>query len=92
MRNLRWIAFTSQVLSAEEPVSGAVFFSHCPSRLQLALLRVARSALKTSEVKEMMNKQGLEPRTNAPEEFAKFISDSVVQNAKLIKLAGVQIE
>ena len=57
-------------------------------RLNAAIVKV----VNTPEMKEALNKQGLEPQTSTPKEFAAFIRSEVVQNAKLIKLADVKPE
>lgn len=44
------------------------------------------------ETKESFYKQGLEPQTNTPEQFAALIHAEIAQNAKLVKLAGVKRE
>lgn len=43
-------------------------------------------AVSASEIKESFNKQGMEPQTNTPEEFAALIHQEIAQSAKLIKL------
>ena len=63
-----------------------------PKDVITRLNTVLNSALSTPEAKELLAKQGLDPRTGTPEQFAKFVSDALVQNAKLIKLAGIKME
>lgn len=46
----------------------------------------------TPEMKEAFKKQGLEPQPGTPEEFAARIRSEIVQNAKLVKLAGAKAE
>lgn len=46
----------------------------------------------TAEMKESLNKQGLEPQTNTPEQFAAFIHSEIARSAKLIKLTGAKAE
>jgi tripartite-type tricarboxylate transporter receptor subunit TctC len=41
---------------------------------------------------EAFNRQGLEPATSTPEEFAAFIRNEVAQNIKVVKAAGIRIE
>ena len=48
--------------------------------------------VNTPEMKESINKQGMEPQTNSPEQFAAFMRNEMAQNAKLVKLAGLKIE
>jgi tripartite-type tricarboxylate transporter receptor subunit TctC len=45
-----------------------------------------------TEMKTALNKQGLDPQTNTPEQFAAFIRREIAQNAKLIKLFGAKTE
>ena len=49
-------------------------------------------AVNTADVKESLNKQGLEPQTSMPEEFATRIRTDLAQNAQLIRSAGVKVE
>ena len=44
------------------------------------------------EIREAFLKQGLEPRTNTPEEFTAFIKRELTQNAKVVKFAGLRVE
>lgn len=61
-----------------------------PKNIILRLnVEIAR-AVGTTEVKESFSKQGLEVRTDSPEWFAAFIRSEIVQNAKLVQLAGVK--
>ena len=41
-------------------------------------------------MKEGLTRQGLEPQTGTPEQFAAFIHNEVQKNARLIKIAGVK--
>jgi tripartite-type tricarboxylate transporter receptor subunit TctC len=43
-------------------------------------------------MKESLGRQGLEPQTSTPEQFAAFIHNEVEKNAKLIKLIGMKAE
>jgi tripartite-type tricarboxylate transporter receptor subunit TctC len=63
-----------------------------PKDIIVRLNTVLNNALSTPEAKELLGRQGLDPRTSTPEQFRKFVNDSIVQNAKLIKLAGVKVE
>jgi tripartite-type tricarboxylate transporter receptor subunit TctC len=58
------------------------------ARLNAAIGNVAN----TPAMKESFSKQGLEPQTNTPEQFAAFIRSEIAKNARLIKLAGVKAE
>ena len=42
--------------------------------------------------KSLINKLGMEPQTNTPEQFAAFMHDMLEKNAKLIKLIGLKVE
>lgn len=44
----------------------------------------------TPEMRETLTRQGLDPQTNTPEQFAAFIRSELVQTAKLIKASGAQ--
>jgi len=58
------------------------------ARLNAVLAKVGNAP----EIKSALNKQGLEPQTTSPEEFAAFIRSEIAQNAKLIKLSGAKTE
>ena len=58
------------------------------ARLNVALTKV----VNTPEMTAALNKQGLEPQTDTPEQFAAFIRSEIAQNAKLIKLSGAKSE
>jgi tripartite-type tricarboxylate transporter receptor subunit TctC len=44
------------------------------------------------EIRESLNKQGLEPRTSTPDEFAAMIHREIAQTTKLIELTGLKAE
>lgn len=59
----------------------------------IAQLHTALGKVITSpELNSALNKQGLEPQTSTPEEFAAFIRSETEKNAKLIKAAGAKSE
>ena len=58
------------------------------ARLNAVIVKLANSP----EMKESLNKQGLDPLTNTPEQFAAFIKNEIAQNAKLIKLSGARTD
>lgn len=58
------------------------------ARLNTAIGQVAN----TPEMKTALNRQGFEPRTNTPEQFAALIRREIAQNIKLIKLSGAKTE
>ena len=43
-------------------------------------------------MKEILNKQGFEPRTGTPEEFAALIRREIEQTVKLIEQTGLKAE
>jgi tripartite-type tricarboxylate transporter receptor subunit TctC len=63
-----------------------------PKEIVSRLNAVIGKAVNAPEMKEALNKQGLEPRTSTPEQFAAFVKTEIAQNAKLIKAAGIQAE
>jgi tripartite-type tricarboxylate transporter receptor subunit TctC len=58
------------------------------TRLQDAITKV----INTPDMKELLNKGGLEPQTNTPREFAAFVKTQLEKSRKLIKLAGITAE
>jgi tripartite-type tricarboxylate transporter receptor subunit TctC len=44
------------------------------------------------DMKELLNKGGLEPQTNTPREFAVFVKNQLEKSRKLVKLAGISAE
>ena len=44
--------------------------------------------MNTQEVRELFTRQGLEPQTNTPEEFATLIKNDIAQVTKLIQATG----
>jgi tripartite-type tricarboxylate transporter receptor subunit TctC len=58
------------------------------SRLNGAIVK----SVALPEMREAFIKQGLEPRTNAPEEFAAFIKRELAQNARVVAFAGLKVE
>ncbi|MBI4190611.1 MAG: tripartite tricarboxylate transporter substrate binding protein [Betaproteobacteria bacterium] len=57
----------------------------------LAQLNAAISkVVNIPEMKEFIKKQGQEPQTNSPEQFAAFIRSEIAQTAKLVKLTGMK--
>ena len=49
-------------------------------------------AVNTPDMKELLNKGGLEPQTNTPREFAAFVKNQLEKSRRLIKLAGISAE
>ncbi|OGA45294.1 MAG: hypothetical protein A3G24_27835 [Betaproteobacteria bacterium RIFCSPLOWO2_12_FULL_62_13] len=58
------------------------------ARLNAAIVKV----INAPEMMESLGKQGLEPQTNTPEQFAAFIHGELAKNAKLIRSIGVKAE
>ena len=63
-----------------------------PKDIIARLNGIIGKAINTPEMKESLTKQGFEPQTNTPEQFAALIRDEIAQTAKLIKLFGVKAE
>lgn len=63
-----------------------------PKAIIARLNEVVGTAANTPETKELLNKQGLQPQTNTPEQFAAFVRNETALNAKLIAAAGVKAE
>ncbi len=57
-------------------------------RLNAAIAKV----VNTPEMKKAFNDQGIEPQTNTPEEYAKFLRNEIARNTILIKLSGAKAE
>ena len=58
------------------------------TRLNNAIVKI----VNTPEMKTAYMKQGLDPATSTPQEFAAFIRNEVAQNIKLVKAAGIMME
>jgi tripartite-type tricarboxylate transporter receptor subunit TctC len=71
---------------------GVIAPAGVPSDIIAWLNAVIVKAVNTPEMKESFNKQGREPQTNEPEQFAALIRSELAQNAKLAKLAGLKAE
>jgi tripartite-type tricarboxylate transporter receptor subunit TctC len=50
------------------------------------------NVVATSEMKELLSRQGLEPRTNSAEQFATFVRREISQSAKLVAASGAKAE
>lgn len=48
--------------------------------------------VNTVQMKELLNRQGLEPQTNRVEQFTAFIHSEIERSARLIKLTGAKAE
>jgi len=58
------------------------------ARLNAAIVK----AVDSPEMKQAIVKQGLLAQTGTPEQFAAFIRDQLVQNAKVVRFAGIKTE
>jgi len=58
------------------------------ARLNAAIVK----AVNTPGMKEAFIKQGLDAQTGTPEQFAAFIRGQLMQNAKVVKFAGIKTE
>lgn len=63
-----------------------------PSEIINRLNDAISKAINTPEMKELLNKGGLEPQTNTPHEFAAFVKSQLEKSRKLIKMAGIPAE
>ena len=71
---------------------GVVTPTGVPKDTIARLNAVIGKVVNSPEIKSLLIKQGLEPRTSTPEEFAAFIRTQLAQNAKLIRLSGAKID
>ena len=72
--------------------NGIVGPAGMPRDILVRINATVATAVATADMREGLNRQGLEPRTNTPEEFAAYIHREVVQNAKLVKASGLKVE
>lgn len=63
-----------------------------PPEIIARLNDVIGKVVNTPDMKELLNKGGLEPQTNTPREFAAFIKNQLEKSRKLVKLAGISAE
>jgi tripartite-type tricarboxylate transporter receptor subunit TctC len=63
-----------------------------PRDIVTRLNGIIGNVVNTPDMIEAFNRQGLEPATSTPEEFAAFIRNEVAQNIKVVKAAGIRIE
>jgi len=71
---------------------GVVAPARVPKDIIAQLHTLVVEIVNSPEVRALFIKQGLEPKTNTPEEFAAHIRREVAKNAKLIQAAGVTVE
>lgn len=72
--------------------NGVLAPAHTPRETVQRLNGVIVKSVALPELRELFIKQGLEPRTNTPEEFAVFIKRELEQNAKVVAFAGIKAE
>jgi len=63
-----------------------------PKGVIMQLNTAIKKIVHTPEMKEILNKQGFEPRTSTPEEFAALIRREIEQTTKLIEQTGMKAE
>lgn len=63
-----------------------------PKEVITRLNEVIGKTVNTPEMRQVLNKQGLEVKTSTPEEFAAFIHGEIAKNARLVKLIGIKPE
>jgi tripartite-type tricarboxylate transporter receptor subunit TctC len=63
-----------------------------PKDIIAQLTAAIGKVVNTPEMKEAINKQGMEPQTSSPEQFAAFMRRQSGQIAKLVELAGMKAE
>ena len=61
-----------------------------PKNIIARLNAAIAKTVNTPEMKESINKQGFEPQSSTPEQFAEFIRNEIAQYAKLVELAGLK--
>ena len=61
-----------------------------PKEIIARLNSAVEKVVNTAEMKEAFSRQGLEPSTTTPEQFAALIRREITENAKLVKLAGAK--
>lgn len=71
---------------------GVVAPSGLPKDIVARLNAMIAKVVNTPDMKESLNRQGLEPQTSTPEQFAAFIHAELAKNADLIKLIGLKAE
>ena len=72
--------------------NGVLAPAHTPRDIVQRLNSVIVKSVAVPELRELFITQGLEPRTNMPEEFAVFIKRELEQNAKVVTFAGIKAE
>lgn len=63
-----------------------------PREIVARLNAAITKAVAASEIRTAFGRQGLDPQTSTPEQFAAFLRKEVTRSAMLIKLTGAQPE
>jgi tripartite-type tricarboxylate transporter receptor subunit TctC len=63
-----------------------------PKNIVARLHREITKALNAPEVKDLLNKQGLEPAPGSPEELARFIASEDKVWGRVVKEAGIKAQ
>lgn len=71
---------------------GLVAPARTPAAIIARLNTEVVNVLNTPSVRDFLLKQGVEPRTSTPEQFAAFIKSEIPKWAKVIRFAGVKID
>ena len=71
---------------------GVVAPGGVPRDVVARLNAAINAAVSTPETRALLLKQGLEPRSGTPEQFAAFIHEQILQNGKLIRSIGLKVE
>ena len=71
---------------------GMVAPAGVPKNIITRLHDLIEKAAATPDMRDALVKQGLEPETNSPDDFAARIRTDLLENAKLIKAADVKVD
>jgi tripartite-type tricarboxylate transporter receptor subunit TctC len=63
-----------------------------PRRIVERLNTELQRILQESSMREMLTREGAEPRSSTPDEFAQIIAADIVKWAKVVKAAGIKVE
>jgi tripartite-type tricarboxylate transporter receptor subunit TctC len=72
--------------------NGVLTPARAPKDIVVRISSVIERVVTAPDMREALNKQGLEARSSSPEQFASFIHGEILQNAKLLEMAGVKKE
>ncbi len=71
---------------------GLVAPAGVPNDIIARLAVAVEKGINSPDMKDSLNKQGLDSQTSTPAQFKSFIQREIVQSARLVKLAGVKGE